>query len=184
MTEEQAFQAIRNAIRLENLGRKTAQKVTPEFLAIYKQAAQMISRIDSGDVLREQRVRQVLLQLAQLFRGPNDRLYAVLTEELRKEVIYQADEAERFIGVASRNPDLQPVGVSVAPAAGQGPPVLLEQCAHATAASECDSGAGRPTRRPTRRPTHRPTRAAVPFCPPPHPRPLPRRRPLASRCTR
>ena len=86
MTEDQAFEAIKNAIRLENLSRETAAKVTKQLLEVFEEAKRMISRIDSGSPLREQRLRQVLQQLAPLFRGPNDRLYLELTKALRDEV--------------------------------------------------------------------------------------------------
>ena len=121
MTEDQAFEAIKNAIRLENLSRETAAKVTKQLLEVFEEAKRMISRIDSGDPLREQRLRQVLQQLAPLFRGPNDRLYLELTSALRDEVEKQAYWAEKFLDVAEKNVELQPVGVGVSPAAGQGP---------------------------------------------------------------
>ena len=121
MTEDQAFEAIKNAIRLENLSRETAAKVTKQLLEVFEEAKRMISRIDSGSPLREQRLRQVLQQLAPLFRGPNDRLYLELTSALREEVEQQAYWAEKFLDVAEKNVELQPVGVGVSPAAGQGP---------------------------------------------------------------
>ena len=121
MTEDQAFEAIKNAIRLENLSRETAATVTKQLLEVFEEAKRMISRIDSGDPLREQRLRQVLQQLAPLFRGPNDRLYLELTKALRDEVENQAYWAEKFLDVAEKNVELQPVGVGVSPAAGQGP---------------------------------------------------------------
>jgi len=121
LTEDQAFEAIKNAIRLENLSRETAATVTKQLLEVFEEAKRMISRIDSGDPLREQRLRQVLQQLAPLFRGPNDRLYLELTKALRDEVENQAYWAEKFLDVAERNVELQPVGVGIAPAIGQGP---------------------------------------------------------------
>ena len=117
MTEEQAFQAIRNAIRLENLSRRTAAKVTPDLLEIIKQAAAQISRIDSGDILREQRVRQVLAQLQVTLRGPNNKLYDVLTADMRAEVEHQARQAEEYIKAVPYNQKkVPPVGITVSPA--------------------------------------------------------------------
>ena len=121
MTEDQAFEAIKNVIRLENLSRETAAKVTRQLLEVFEEAKRTISRIDTGDPLREQRLRQVLQQLAPLFRGPNDRLYLELTSALREEVERQAYFAEKFLDVAEKNAALQPVGVGVGPAVGQGP---------------------------------------------------------------
>ena len=112
MTEQEAFWSIRNALRLENIGRDVAAKIAPQLLDVYKQAASMISRIDSGDILREQRVRQVLQQLAPLFRGANDQLYSVLTKTLRDEVMREAYEAEKFLKLADANKELKPVGIT------------------------------------------------------------------------
>ena len=121
MTEDQAFEAIKNVIRLESLSRETAAKVTRQLLEVFEEAKRAISRIDTGDPLREQRLRQVLQQLAPLFRGPNDRLYLELTSALREEVERQAYFAEKFLDVAEKNAALQPVGIGVGPAVGQGP---------------------------------------------------------------
>ena len=98
MTEDQAFEAIKNAIRLENLSRETAAKVTKQLLEVFEEAKRAISRIDTGDPLREQRLRQVLQQLAPLFRGPNDRLYLELTSALREEVERQAQPIRNAAG--------------------------------------------------------------------------------------
>ena len=121
MTEDQAFEAIKNAIRLENLSRETAAKVTKQLLDVFEEAKRAISRIDTGDPLREQRLRQVLQQLAPLFRGPNDRLYLELNSALREEVERQAYFAEKFLAVSEKNAELKPVGVGVGPAGGEGP---------------------------------------------------------------
>ena len=121
MNERQAFQAIRNAIRLENLSKRIAAKVTPLLLEAFKEVQQGVSRINSGDLLREQRLRQLIAQLAPVFRGPNDRLYLELTSALREEVMEQAYFAEKFLNIAARNPALPTVGLALAPAIGQGP---------------------------------------------------------------
>ena len=72
MNEQQAYMAIRNAIRLENLGRDVAAKVTPELVAVMKQVRELISALPAEDLLRDMTYRRVLLQIAPLFRGVND----------------------------------------------------------------------------------------------------------------
>lgn len=115
MNEQQAYMAIRNAIRLENLGRDVAAKVTPELVAVMKQVRELISALPAEDLLRDMTYRRVLLQIAPLFRGVNDRFLQTLSAELRKEVVEQAKWAEAFLRVADLNPDLQPGGITTAP---------------------------------------------------------------------
>ena len=45
MDEQQAFRAIRNAIRLENLGRDIAAKVTPQLREAYKYLQDLIANL-------------------------------------------------------------------------------------------------------------------------------------------
>ena len=104
--------AIRNAIRLENLGRNAAAKVTPELVAVMKQVRELISSLPAETLLRDMTYRRVLLQIAPLFRGVNDRFLQTLSAELRKEVVEQAKWAEAFLRVADLNPNLQPGGVT------------------------------------------------------------------------
>jgi hypothetical protein len=112
LNEQQAYMAIRNAIRLENLGRNVAAKVTPELVAVMKQVRELIGSLPAEDLLRDMTYRRVLLQIAPLFRGVNDRFLQTLSAELRKEVIEQAHWAESFLRVADLNPNLQPGGVT------------------------------------------------------------------------
>ena len=49
MNEKQAFDAIRNAIRLENLGRDVAAKVTPDIIRILKEVATEIKQFPGPD---------------------------------------------------------------------------------------------------------------------------------------
>ena len=104
--------AIRNAIRLENLGRDAAAKVTPELVAVMKQVRGLISALPAEDLLRDMTYRRVLLQIAPLFRGVNDRFLQTLSAGLRKEVAEQAKWAEAFLRVADLNPNLQPGGIT------------------------------------------------------------------------
>jgi hypothetical protein len=115
VNEQQAYMAIRNAIRLENLGRAVAAKVTPELVAVMKQVRELISAFPAEDLLRDMTYRRVLLQIAPLFRGVNDRFLQTLSAELRQEVIEQAKWAEAFLRVADLNPNLQPGGITTAP---------------------------------------------------------------------
>ena len=69
MNEQQAFAAVRNAIRLENLSRDVAAKVTPELAVILKQVREMIRTMPPGNLEREIRYRQFQQQLAGMLRG-------------------------------------------------------------------------------------------------------------------
>ena len=136
MNEQQAYLAIRNAIRLENLGRDVAAVVTPELVAVMQQVRELIGDLPAEDLLRDMEYRRVLLQIAPLFRGVNDRFLQTLSAELRKEVVEQAKWAESFLRVADLSPDQQPGGIttqdtvraeagSLTPAVFQGPFVEL-----------------------------------------------------------
>jgi SPP1 gp7 family putative phage head morphogenesis protein len=122
LNEQQAYMAIRNAIRLENLGRNAAAKVTPELVAVMKQVRELISAIPAETLLRDMTYRRVLLQIAPLFRGVNDHFLQTLSAELRKEVVEQAKWAEAFLRVADLNPNLQPGGITTAPVSS--PPAI------------------------------------------------------------
>jgi SPP1 gp7 family putative phage head morphogenesis protein len=112
MNEQQAFAAIRNAIRLENLGRDVAAKVTPELTAIFKQVRELIGGMPAEAIMRDSHYRRVLMQLAPLFRGVNDRLYLELTNALQKEVVEQAHWAQSFLRIAELNPERTTGGVT------------------------------------------------------------------------
>jgi hypothetical protein len=112
VNEQQAYMAVRNAIRLENLGRDAAAKVTPELVAVMKQVRELISALPAEALLRDMTYRRVLLQIAPLFRGVNDRFLQTLSAELRQEVVEQAKWAEAFLRVADLNPNLQPGGIT------------------------------------------------------------------------
>lgn len=118
MNERQAFQAIRNAIRLENLSRRIAGKITRDVIDVYKEIAAQIERIPTGTVERELYQRQLLRLVAPLFQGPNDKLYSVLSQALREEVIEQEKYAKEFLRVGEANRDLD-VGLTVNPGTGQ-----------------------------------------------------------------
>ena len=105
--------AIRNAIRLENLGSNVAAKVAPELVAVMKQVRELIRSFPAEALLRDLTYRRVLLQIAPLFRGVNDRFLQALSTELRKEVIEQAKWADAFLRVADLKSDLKPGGLTI-----------------------------------------------------------------------
>lgn len=104
MNEQQAFAAVRNAIRLENLSRDVAAKVTPELAVILKQVREMIRTMPPGNLEREIRYRQFQQQLAGMLRGVNDSFYFGLTEELRQEVEEQVKWARGYLQKAAGDP--------------------------------------------------------------------------------
>ena len=124
MNEQQAYAAVRNAIRLENLSRDVAAKVTPEIVAIFKQLRELIEETFPPETLaRELRYKQLVRQLPPLFRGVNDQLYLGLAGALREEVEDQLKWAAGYlskgdaplpVGVS----DVSPVGPGFAPATG------------------------------------------------------------------
>ena len=121
MNEQQAYAAVRNAIRLENLSRDVAAKVTPEILAIFKQLRGLIETFPPETIARDLRYRQLLLQLPGVLRGPNNQLYLGLTEALREEAGKQVEWAADYLQKGEVPP---PAGVTVGPAVGQGPTAL------------------------------------------------------------
>ena len=118
MTEQEAFLAIRNAIRLENLSRRVAGKITRDVIDVFKEIGGLIQRLPTGTVERELYVRQLLRQVAPLLKGPNDKLYTVLSQALREEAVEQVYHAEAFLKVADANRDLD-IGLTVNPGTGQ-----------------------------------------------------------------
>ena len=104
MTEDQAFEAIKNIIRLETLSRETSAKVSKQIREVFTEAKREVSQIDPTDPLREQRLIAVLAGLALLFRAPNDRLYLELNNALRVEVGKQTEFAARFIDAGEEKP--------------------------------------------------------------------------------
>lgn len=104
MNEQQAFATVRNAIRLENLGRDLAAKVTPELAEIFKSVRETIKNLPPGSIEREIRYKQLRMQLASLFRGPNARFYVELKAGLERETLQQLHWAENWLRIAEQNP--------------------------------------------------------------------------------
>lgn len=106
MNEQQAFKAIRNAIRLENLSRDVAAKITPDLLLIFKEVREMVRRFPEAEMAieRQFRYKQFELMLADLFRPLGKKYREELTQVLGAEVGYQIRWAQEFLRVADANP--------------------------------------------------------------------------------
>ena len=104
MDEQQAFRAIRNAIRLETLGRDAAAKVTPQLVEVMKQVRELVKGLPEETLLRDMQYRRMMQQLAPMFRGLNDSFFQTLSATLREEVIEQVKYAEKFLDLADDTP--------------------------------------------------------------------------------
>ena len=125
MDERQAFAAIRNAIRLENLSRDLAAKVTPELAMIFKSIRETLRTMPPGQLEREIRYKQLRLQLADMFSTANRTFYSELRAGLDGEVLRQVQWAHDWLRIATKdNPEQALIasiprdGVSVTPTAG------------------------------------------------------------------
>ena len=105
--EEVAFAAIRNQIRLENLGRDVARKLTPQLREVFKEISRQIASLPEEAILREIRYRQMQLSIASLLRQVNDQAYGeivtMLASEVENQVAYAAktiDKPAPTIGIA------------------------------------------------------------------------------------
>jgi len=113
MDERQAFAAIRNAIRLENLSRDMAAKVTPELAMIFKSIRETLRTMPPGNLEREIRYKQLRLQLADMFKGPNLTFYRELKTGLDGEVLRQVEWAADWLRIATKNNPEQEVVASI-----------------------------------------------------------------------
>lgn len=104
MDEQQAFRAIRNAIRLETLGRDAAAKVTPQLVEVMKQVRELVKGLPEEALLRDMQYKRMMQQLAPMFRGLNDSFFQTLSATLREEVIEQVKYAEKFLDLADDVP--------------------------------------------------------------------------------
>jgi hypothetical protein len=116
VNEQQAYMAIRNAIRLESLGRNVAAQITPELMAVMKEVRAAIEAFPSETLIREAAFRRFLQQAAPLFRGVNDRFLQTLSAELRREVVEQAKWAESFLEASAPKGGITTAPVSSPPA--------------------------------------------------------------------
>lgn len=104
MDEQQAFRAIRNAIRLENIGRDAAAKVTPQLVEVMKQVRELVKGLPEEALLRDMQYKRVMQQLAPMFRGLNDSFFQTLSATLREEVVEQVKYAEKFLDAVDDAP--------------------------------------------------------------------------------
>lgn len=98
MTEREAFLAIRNAIRLENIGRKVSAKITPSLREAFKVLQLQISDWPEGKLEREIVYKQLFQRMPALFGNINDAFYRELTTTLRDEADEQMAWAARMLG--------------------------------------------------------------------------------------
>lgn len=107
MDEQQAFRAIRNAIRLENIGRDVAAKVAPQLREAYKVLRDLIANLPEEAIGRELRYRQ-LSDLIQATLNPVSETTRQLTlDALVDEIPYQITYAEKILGEGDNLPALQ-----------------------------------------------------------------------------
>ncbi len=100
MNEQQAYLAIRNTIRLENLSVKTASEITPELTQIFAWLGQQIRALPPGSIEREQQYRAMRQQIASIFRPVNAQFYVELRRALDEEVYRQVDYAQSYLRIA------------------------------------------------------------------------------------
>lgn len=119
MNEEQAFAAIRNAIRLENLGADVARKITPELARIFAEVRRIVRTMPEGSVERTLYWRQQQLRLATIFQGVDEQFYQELIGTLRLETVEQVEWARSYLAKADDLVTPPPsAGVSVLSTAG------------------------------------------------------------------
>ena len=97
MNEQQAYLAIRNTIRLEDLSVKTASRITPELTRIFDWLGQQIRALPDGSIEREQQYRALQQQIASIFRPANAQFYVELRRALDAEVIDQVNYAQEYL---------------------------------------------------------------------------------------
>ena len=127
MNEQQGFQAIRNAIRLENLAESLAVPVSKQLRVIFNELASQFRRMPPGNLEREIWYRQQMLRTADMFIPLSQEAYADMSEALREEVTHQMAHAQAYMDIAREIPANEVAivapqdGISLTPAAGQGP---------------------------------------------------------------
>ena len=89
MNERQAFLAIRNAIRLDNLAEDIARRVSPELRAIFNELWQQFKAMPPGNIEREMWYRQQQLRIADMFAPLSVEMRNQLTQALGAEVAQQ-----------------------------------------------------------------------------------------------
>jgi SPP1 gp7 family putative phage head morphogenesis protein len=104
MNERQAYLAIRNAIRLENLSDDMAKKVAPQLRAIFNELGNQFRRVPAGNIEREMWYRQQRLRIADMLAPLSIEMRNELTQRLGLEVAQQMHYAESYLRIAGEDP--------------------------------------------------------------------------------
>ena len=107
MDEQQAFRAIRNAIRLESLGRDVAAKVTPQLREAYKYLQELIANLPEEAIGRELRYRQLSDLIRATLNPVSETTRELTTEAIVEEIPHQFTYAEKILGAGNSLPALQ-----------------------------------------------------------------------------
>lgn len=107
MDEQQAFRAIRNAIRLENLGRDVAAKVTPQLREAYKFLQDLIANLPEEAIGRELRYRQLSDLIRATLEPVSQTTLSETKEAIVEEIPHQLQYAEKIIGEGDQLPPMQ-----------------------------------------------------------------------------
>ncbi len=107
MDEQQAFRAIRNAIRLENLGRDVAAKVTPQLREAYKFLQELIANLPEEAIGRELRYRQLADMIRATLNPVSETARQLTLDALVDEIPHQFTYAEKILGEGDQLPPLQ-----------------------------------------------------------------------------
>jgi SPP1 gp7 family putative phage head morphogenesis protein len=100
VNEQQAYLAIRNAIRLEDLGVRTAAEITPELTRIFRWLGDQIRALPGGEIEREMEYRGMRQQIASIFRPVNAQFYVELRQALGEESYRQVRFAQDYLRIA------------------------------------------------------------------------------------
>ena len=117
MNERQAFLAIRNAIRLENLAEDVARRVSPELRAIFNELGEQFKAMPPGNIEREIWYRQAKMRIADIFVPLNEEMRNGLTQTLGDEVGEQMKFAENYLNEAIQDP-INEVAITAPPQEG------------------------------------------------------------------
>lgn len=108
MNERQAFAAIRNAIRLENLSASLAAPVSKQLREIFDELGEQFRlQMPSGNIERELWYRQQRLRIADMLAPLSQEAYADLSSALGEEVQRQMDYAQSYLEAAADIPENQ-----------------------------------------------------------------------------
>ena len=107
MDEQQAFRAIRNAIRLETLGRDVAAKVTPQLREAYKYLQDLIANLPEEAIGRELRYRQLADMIRATLEPVSQTALNETKEAIVEEIPHQLTYAEKILGEGDQLPLMQ-----------------------------------------------------------------------------